>query len=131
MAVFLASYWFLQSRTVEAQVSQGSKLLDLQQQRLATLSDLVTITRDHYKNGEVSYDELLSASRARDEAELALCASSKERIATLVRMVTTAKELEAQAAKLAADKLLARRVLLKATADRLQEEILLEQAQAK
>jgi hypothetical protein len=35
---------------------------------------------------------------------------------------------EAQAANLAANKLLAKRTLLKATADRLQQEILLEQA---
>jgi hypothetical protein len=128
VAMLLASYWFLHSVPVRAQVSQNSKVRDLQAQRLTTLSNLVAITREHYQNGEVSSDELLSVTRQEMEAELDLCTSAEERVAILERVVDGAKLQEAQAANLAANKLLAKRALLKATADRLQQEILLEQA---
>jgi hypothetical protein len=130
LAVLLASYWFLHSVPVEAQVSQNSKVHDLQEQRLATLRDLVTLMRNNYKNGDVSYDDLLNTTRARDEAELALSTSNKERIAILEKIVTAAKEEEEQAAQLAANNLLARRLLLQAKANLLQQEIYLEQARA-
>lgn len=128
LGALLVSYLFLHSGRAAAQVSQNSKVRDLQQQRLSTLRDLVRITREHYDNGEVSSDELISATRQEMEAELDLCASNKERIAVLERVLAGAKALEEQAAKLAANKLLSKRSLLKATADRLQQEILLEQA---
>ena len=128
LSALLVSYLFLHSGRVTAQVSQSGKVRELQQQRLATLRDLVKTTREHYNNGEVSSDELLSATRQEMEAELELCASNKERIAVLERVLAGAKALEEQAAKLAANKLLSKRALLKATADRLQQEILLEQA---
>lgn len=109
----------------------SNKIRDLQEQRLATLRSLVKTTRDHFKNGQVSSDELWSAINARDEAELDLCNSNEERINILGKAVMRAKALEEQDAKLAANKLLPETSLLKATADRLQEEILLEQARAK
>lgn len=130
LSTLLISYLFLHSVRAAAQVSQSSKVRNLQEQRLATLRDLVTITREHYNNGEVSSDELLSATRQEMEAELDLCASNKERIAVLERVLAGARALEEQAGKLAANKLLSKRSLLKATADRLQQEILLEQARA-
>ncbi len=112
--------------------SEGSnKIRDLQEQRLATLRSLVRTTREHFKNGQASSDELWSAINARDEAELDLCNSNEERINILEKAVMRAKALEEQDAKLAANKLLPETSLLKATADRLQEEILLEQARAK
>jgi hypothetical protein len=59
----------------------------LKQQRLETLRRLVTVTTDHYKNGEASLEDLLSAKRARDTAELELCASKNAKIAILERIV--------------------------------------------
>lgn len=129
--VLLVSYWMLHCMRVEAQVSQSSKVHDLQERRLATLRKLVKITTDDYKNGLASSDELWAATRARDEAELELCTSNKDRIALLERALAEAKLLEEQDAKLAANKLLPETSLLKATARRLQQEILLEHEKAK
>ncbi len=75
--------------------------------------------------------ELGSAVRAQEDAELDLCSSAQERIAILERGVAEAKVREEHDRKLAANKLLPEASLLKATADRLQQEILLEQARAK
>ncbi len=119
------------SEPVDAQISQNSRVRALQEQRLAVLSNLVEITSEHVKNGQLSSDELWSAERARDEAQLDLCASDAERIAVLERIVEEAKAAEEQDARLATNKLLSRRILLKATADRLQQQIRLESARAK
>ena len=131
LGLLLVGFWLLHSGGVEAQTSRSSRVRDLQEQRLDTLRDLVKITTEHYKNGQVSSEELWSATRAQDEAELDLCTSNAARIAVLERIVAEAKTIEAQDAKLVADKLLSRRLLLKATADRLQQEIILENAKAK
>ena len=131
LGLLLVGFWLLHSAGAEAHTSRNGRVRDLQEQRLATLRDLVKITTEHYKNGQVSSEELWSATRAQDEAELDLCTSNAARIAVLERIVAEAKTIEAQDAKLVADKLLSRRLLLKATADRLQQEIILENAKAK
>jgi len=69
LALVLISCWLLHSRPAEAQVSQHSKLRDLQEQRLATLRDLVKTTRKDFTNGLASSDELWSALKARESAE--------------------------------------------------------------
>ena len=79
---------------------------DLQEQRLDTLRNLVTTTTEHYKKGLASSEDLWSATRAKDEAELDLCTSKAERIVILERIVAEAKMLEEQDAKLVANKLL-------------------------
>lgn len=127
----LVSCWMLHSMCLEAQVSHSNKVRDLQEQRLATLRNLVKMTTEHYKNGRASSDELRSATGARDEAELDLCTSNKERIAILERIVAEAKLLEELSVKMAANKLLPETSVLRAKADRLQKEILLEQARTK
>ncbi|SPE60071.1 hypothetical protein SBV1_370055 [Verrucomicrobia bacterium] len=112
LVLLLVSYWLRHSMCVAAQVGSSSKVRDLQQQRLATLRNLVKITTEHHLAGQSSSDELWTATRARDEAELDLCTSNKERIAILERVVAEAKELEEQDIKLAANKLLSRTCLL-------------------
>jgi hypothetical protein len=131
LGLLVVSLWLPHSERVNAQISQSSRVRELQEQRLATLRNLVEITTEHYKNGQVSSDELRSATRARDEAELDLCTSKAERIAILERIVAEAKRVEEQDADLVTNKLLSRRLLLKATADRLQQQILLESAKTK
>jgi len=131
LGLLLCGFWLLRSVHVEAQTSQSSRVRVLQEERLETLRNLVKITAEHYKNGQASSDELWSATRARDEAELDLCTSNAERIAILERIVADAKLLEEQDAKLVGNKLLSETLLLKARADRLQQEILLEYAKAK
>src|ERR1051326_2834702 len=120
--ILVVSYLLVNPPHVHAQVSQRNKVRELQEQRLATLRILADLTADHYKSGLASSDEVLSATRAKDEAQLELCDSNKERIATLERIVVEAKLLEDQEAKLAANKLLPETSLLKATANRLRQE---------
>lgn len=76
-------------------------------------------------------DELRSATKAKEEAELELCTSTQQRIAVLEKAVAEAKPVEDQEAKLAANMLGSETSLLKATAERLHQEILLEQARSK
>jgi hypothetical protein len=121
----------LHSINVEAEISQGNQVRDLQEQRLEILRNLVKITTEHYETGLASADELGTATRARNEAELDLCASNKERIAILERIVAEAKVSEEQSVKLASNKLLPETSVLKAKADLLQQEILLEQVRTK
>lgn len=131
LLLVLASCWLLHSRRAEAQVNQSSKVRALQEQRLATLSDIVERTREHYTNGLASSEDLWFAIKARESAALQLCSSDQERTAILEKAVAEAKIREEQEAKLAANKLLPKTVLLQATADRLEQEILLEQAKSK
>ena len=131
LGLLLVGVWLLHSLGVEAQTSRIGRVRDLQQQRLDTLRNLVKITTEHYKNGQASSDDLWSATRAKDEAELDLCTSNAERIAILERIVADAKMVEEQDAKLVTNKLMSRTLLLKATANRLQQEIHLEYAKAK
>jgi len=128
LGLLLVGFWLLHSAGAEAHTSRNGRVRDLQEQRLATLRDLVKITTEHYKSGLASAEDLWSATRAKDEAELVLCTSNADRIAIRQSIVAQAKMLEAQDAKLVANKLLSRTLLLKATADRLQQEILLEYA---
>lgn len=129
--LLLFAYSLLHSMRVQAQVSQSSKVRALQEQRLLVLRNLVRITTEHYRQGQTSSGDLRSATRARDEAELDLCTSNAERIAIRERIVAEAKMLEEQDANLVTNKLQSETLLLRATADRLQQEILLEQARAK
>ena len=131
LGLLMVSLWLPHSARVNAQSSQSSRVRDLQEQRLTTLSNLVEITTEHYRSGQVSSEELASATRARDEAELDLCTSIRGRIAVLERIVKEARVREEQDAGLVTNKLLSRRLLLKATADRLQQEIRLELAKTK
>ncbi len=124
-------FGLLHSVRGEGKGGQSSKVRDLEEQRLATLRNLVKITTARFKSGQASFDELRSATRAQEDAELDLCGSAQERIAVLERAVAEVKVCEDQQAKLAANNLLPDTTLLKTTADRLQQEILLEQARAK
>ena len=130
-ALLLIGCWFLHSARVEGQVAQGGKVRELQEQRVETLRDLLKMTAEHYKTGLANFEELAAATRAKNMAELDLCSSNTQRVAVLEKIVANARALEAQQAKLAANKLVPETTLLKARADRLQQEILLEQARAR
>ena len=131
LGLLLVGSWLVRSVGAEPQASRSGRVRDLQEQRLDTLRNLVKITTEHYKSGQASSDDLWSATRAKDEAELELCTSNAERIAILERIVAEAKMLEEQDGKLVTNKLMSRTLLLKATADRLKQEILLEYAKAR
>jgi len=131
LGLLMVGMWLLHSARVDAQTNHSGGVRELQQQRLATLSNLVEITALDVKKGQVSTDELRSAGRERDEAELALCTSDAERITVLEKIVAEARAIEEQDARLVSEKVMARRELLKATADRLEQQIRLESARAK
>ena len=131
LAVVLVGSWFLHSVRGEAQTKPGGKVRELQEQRLATIRKLVDITTERYRTGQTSSDELLAATRARDDAELDLCTSNQERLAILERIVAQAKAREEQDAKLVANKLLPETSFLKAQADLLEQEIRLEQVKTR
>lgn len=128
LASVLTYYCVAHSPRVGAQPVQGSKLRDLQEQRLATLRNLAKITGDRYRSGQASFDELSSATKARDSAELELSTSARQRISILERMLVEAKALEEEQNRLSANRLAPETAFLRAKADRLQQEILLEQA---
>jgi hypothetical protein len=69
LALILASYGLVHSMRVEAKGTQSSKVRELQEQRLATLRNLVKIATDGFKSGQSSSEELLSAVRAQEDAE--------------------------------------------------------------
>jgi hypothetical protein len=131
LGLLMVTLWLSHSARVDAQTSHSSKVRELQEQRLATLSNLVEATAADVKNGQVSTDALRSAGRARDEAELVLCTSDAEKIAVLERIVAEARAIEEQDAKLVTEKVLSRRELLNATADRLEQQIRLESVRTK
>jgi hypothetical protein len=131
LGLLMVSLWLSHSPRVDAQTSHSSKVRELQEERLATLSKLVEVTAADVKTGEVSTDTLRSAGRARDEAELVLCTSDAERITVLEKIVAEAKAIEASDTKLVAEKAMAPRDLLKATADRLEQQIRLESVRTK
>src|SRR5215831_19862611 len=131
LVLLMVSLWLPHSARVDAQISHSSSVRELQEQRLATLSNLVEVTTVDVKKGQVSTDELRSAGRERDEAELALCTSDAERITVLEKIVAEARAIEEQDARLVSEKAMARSELLKATADRLEQQIHLESARTK
>ena len=130
-SVLLFGCWYLHPACAEAQESQNSKARSLQEQRLETLRNLVKITTERYKNGQASSHELSSATNARNEAELDLCTSDKQRIDLFEKFVKDARMFEEEASRLVASQVLPETSLLQAKADRLQQEIKLEQAKTK
>lgn len=131
LVLLFAAVVLLFSPRVDAQASPGDKLHDLQEQQLATLRKLADMSIERFKNGQMNADELRSAFKAKEEAELELCTSVQERVAVFEKAVTEAKLVEDQETKLAALKLGSETSLLKARAERLHQEILLEQTKAK
>ena len=58
LGLLLVGFSLLHSPRVEAEVKQSNRVRELQEQRLAALSNLVGITTEHYKNGRASSEEL-------------------------------------------------------------------------
>ena len=111
-------------------VSSQPTLRTLQEERLGALRRISEIIAEKYRAGNASFPELWAATEAAAEAELQLCATDKERVSVLQRLLEQARSLENQAAQLAHNKLLPAETALRAKADRLEAEIRLEQARA-
>jgi hypothetical protein len=109
---------------------EATKLKQLQKERLATVRDMLREITIFYQQGKIDPTEVSRAIRMVFEAELELCESGKERIATWERLVEDTKKFEKVAeARVQAG---AGRVSdrLAAKAHRLEAEIGLERARA-
>jgi hypothetical protein len=116
-----------------AEPAQGSSqrtVRTLQEQRLTALRKVTVLMERGQNNGYENLSEVLAARQAATEAELDLCATEKERAGVLVMLLELAKSVEAQAAQHAHGGYGDEATALRATADRLQVEIRLEQARA-
>src|SRR5947207_848326 len=83
--------WGQDSAKPEAKADKQKALLT---ERLAILRDLVRLSTAAYKTAGGSYEEVSEATRRMLQAELELCASDKERIAVLEKLVAEAKTVE-------------------------------------
>jgi hypothetical protein len=111
--------------------AQGDKKVDeLLKERLATLKELVSVTKAAYQKGTGTFAEVSQATGLLLGAELELCASAKERIAVHEKVVALARDNERVTAKLHESGHAARTALLSARAARLEAEIALERARA-
>jgi hypothetical protein len=111
--------------------SQVDQVRALQQERLSILRKLSDSIVARYRAGLASIDEVGAASRELSKAELDLCSSTQERIAVLEKSLAEAKAFETQAEQLAHNKILSDGSALKAKANRLEAEILLDQEMSK
>ncbi len=102
----------------------------LQEERLTALRRIVELVDQRYHSGSASRVELAAANRNVAEAELDMCATQKERVTVLGKMVDNATILETQAAELARKGVASEEAALVIKADLLQLRIRLEEAQA-
>src|SRR5262249_35800520 len=103
--------------------AKDDKLKQLLKERLEVVRDLATKALEAYKNvPRTSYDHLRQAARMLLEAELDMCASDKERVAVLEKLVVQARKHEDEAKARFKAGLDVADVPLMAKADRLQVE---------
>src|SRR5262249_51519320 len=111
--------------------AKDNELQKLLEERLATARDYAKLVTQRVKNHEGMPEELMEATRIVFEAELDLCASSKERVRVLEKFLLEAKENEKFLMRVSATGQGRQSTALKAKTERLQVEIALEQARAK
>lgn len=109
----------------------AKKIKELQKERIAVLKKLTDQLANLYKFGRVDYGEVLQASRQLAEAELEVAETDKERVELYQKLIAALKEHEEWVTR----DFRAGRVpgagLLKAKAERLEAEILLEKVKVK
>ena len=102
----------------------------LREERLTTLRKIVNLVEQRRRKGSASMVDLVWAKRNVAEAELEICATQKERVMVLERIVEEARILESQAAQLAQNNAASEEVAWAMKADLLQSRIRLELARA-
>jgi len=130
LASFVVGQLSVPSAAEPAQVSSQRTVRSLQQDRLTVLQKISEIVSQRHRLGVGNLSEVLAAKQAATDAELDLCATDKERVIVLERLLEQAKSVEAQAEQQTQDGTVNEETALKAKAYRLQLEIRLEQARA-
>lgn len=134
LAIALTSLgMYLYPVLLAGQVSPGTdrhSIRELQEERLATLRQIVELVDQKRRQGSASMAELALAKRDIAEAELEICANQTERVIILEKLVEDARIFESKAAQLAHENLVSREVALAMKADWLKSRIRLELARA-
>jgi hypothetical protein len=134
LAIALASLGiYLYPARLAGQVPSGTDLhpiRELQEERLATLRQIVELVDQKRRQGSASMAELALAKREVAEAELEICANQTERVIVLEKIVEEARIFESKAAQLAQENLVSQEVALTMKADWLKSRIRLELARA-
>ena len=99
MASFAVGHLSVPRAAEPAQVSSQKTVRTLQEDRLRVLRKVSEIIARRLANGYGNISEVLAAKQAATEAELDLCATDKERVSVLERLLEQAKSLEALAAQ--------------------------------
>jgi hypothetical protein len=102
----------------------------LQEERLATLRQIVELVDQKRRQGSASMAELALAKRDVAEAELEICANQTERVIILEKIAEDARIFESKAAQLAQDNIASQEFALAMKADWLKSRIRLELARA-
>lgn len=124
---------YLYPALLAGQVSSGTDpdpIRELQEERLATLRQIVEVVDQKRRQGSASMAELASAKREVAEAELEICANQTERVIILEKIVEDARIFESKAAQLAQENLASQEFALAMKADWLKSRIRLELARA-
>ena len=134
LAIALASLgMYLYPALLAGQVPSGTDphpIRELQEERLATLRQIVELIDQKRRQGSASMAELALANRDVTEAELEICANQTERVIVLEKIVEDARIFESKAAQLAQENLASQEVALAMKADLLKSRIRLELARA-
>ena len=134
LAIALASLGiYLYPTRLAGQVASGTDpqpIRELQEERLATLRQIVEVVDQKRRQGSASMAEVASAKREVAEAELEICTNQTERVIVLEKIVEDARIIASKAAQLAQDNLVSQEVALAMKADWLKSRIRLELARA-
>lgn len=102
----------------------------LLQDRVAALATIHEITQQGFKDGEISYDKVLTAQTALLKGKLDLCETNAERMKAHEELVKLAEEMRNAVQKLVENQTATRIDLLKADVHLLEARIGLEKAKA-
>lgn len=113
-----------------ASVTGTHPIRELQEERLATLRQIVELVDQKRQQGGASMAEVAAAKREVAEAELEMCATPADRVKVLERIVADARIVADKASQLAQDNLISQELALAMKAELLRSQIRLERARA-
>lgn len=119
------------SSKARADEAQAPKLKDLLTEKLGLLKEIASQKATAYQAGLVPFADVDAANQAVLKTELELCATGKERVAVLEKMLADAKEWEKRVAQQVKSGTAPTSEAVKAKVSRLDVEIALERAKGK
>jgi hypothetical protein len=111
-------------------VPRASSIKDLKKEHLAVVRENLELATKAYSTGGGTFADVQEATHLVLKAEFEQCGSGSESIAVLEKFIVELKKQEERAGELVKAGQLSRNMVLKARADRLNAEILLEQTKA-